>query len=114
MTKRSETEIEIESDEQLMSLIQVHDKHAFSVLVARHSQKFYNLAYRSLFNKADAEDIVQEAFLKVWRKPELWRPHKQTKFTTWFYRVVLNTCLDMNKKKAITSHALEQELEEPK
>lgn len=111
MPERSETEIE--SDEQLMLLIQAHDKYAFSVLVERHSRKFYNLAYRSLFNKADAEDMVQEAFLKVWRKPELWRSQKQTKFTTWFYRVVLNACLDMNKKKVITSDALEQELEEP-
>ena len=111
MAESSETEIE--SDEQLMLLIQTHDKYAFSVLVERHSQKFYNLAYRSLFNKADAEDIVQEAFLKIWRKPELWRPQKQTKFTTWFYRIVLNTCLDINKKKVITSEALAQEGEEP-
>lgn len=110
MTKSSETKLE--SDEQLMLLIQAHDKHAFSVLVERHSQKFYNLAYRSLFNKADAEDVVQEAFLKIWRKPELWRPQKQTKFTTWFYRVVLNACLDINKKKVMTSDALGQELEE--
>jgi len=108
MTESSKTQ----SDEQLMLLIQAHDRHAFSVLVARHSQKFYSLAYRTLFNKADAEDIVQEAFLKVWQKPKLWSSKKQAKFTTWFYRIVLNACLDMNKKKVITAHALEQELEE--
>lgn len=105
-------ETEIESDEQLMLLIQTHDRHAFSVLVARHSQKFYSLAYRSLFNKTDAEDVVQDAFLKVWRKPKLWSSKKQAKFTTWFYRIVLNACLDMNKKKVITTDVLEQELEE--
>jgi len=110
MIESSETEIE--SDEQLMLLIQAHDRHAFSVLVARHSQKFYSLAYRSLFNKADAEDVVQEAFLKVWRKPNLWSSKKQAKFTTWFYRIVLNACLDMNKKKVITTDVFEQELEE--
>jgi RNA polymerase sigma-70 factor (ECF subfamily) len=106
------SENKIESDEQLMLLIQVHDKYAFSVLVTRHSKKFYNLAYRSLINKADAEDVVQEAFLKIWRKPNLWSSKKQTKFTTWFYRVVLNACLDMNKKKTVTGDAFEQEFEE--
>jgi RNA polymerase sigma-70 factor (ECF subfamily) len=69
------------------------------MLVNRHAKRFYNIAYRFLSNRDDAEDIVQEAFLKLWAKPESWNERKQTKFTTWFYRIVTNLCLDHRKKK---------------
>ncbi len=65
----------------------------------RHSNRFYSVAYRFVFDKNDAEDIVQEAFLKVWGKPGLWNPGRHAKFTTWFYKVIINLCLDHNKKK---------------
>jgi RNA polymerase sigma-70 factor (ECF subfamily) len=43
--------------------------------------------------------VVQEAFLKLWHRPQIWVEGKGAKFTTWFYRVVRNMCLDRNKKK---------------
>jgi RNA polymerase sigma-70 factor (ECF subfamily) len=88
------------SDEELMKLV-LHKNHAaYAELVTRHSSQFYALAYRTLFDKVAAEDAVQEAFLKLWRQPELWNGDmNKVKFTTWFYRVVLNLCLDINKKK---------------
>ena len=46
-----------------------------------------------------AEDVVQDAFLKLWEDPAKWQPDKNTKFTTWFYRVVVNLCLDWQKRK---------------
>ena len=88
-----------QTDEELMVLIQTHNHEAFSVLVVRHSDRFYALAYRTLFNKTDAEDMVQEAFLKLWHKPTLWQHKRGSIFTTWFYRLVVNACYDLNKKK---------------
>lgn len=93
-----------EPDEELMKLIQRHDHDAFSVLVRRHTDRFYALAYRVLFNQAEAEDIVQSAFLKIWEKPALWKPDKKVKFTTWFYRIVVNACYDQNKRKSSNEH----------
>lgn len=86
-------------DESLIQRIRKGSHAAFAVLVNRYSKRFYSIAYRLVINKADAEDIVQEAFLKVWYRPQLWNPDKQVKFTTWLYKVVINLCLDHNKKK---------------
>ena len=58
-------------DEFLMSQIQEGSHEAFSTLVGRHSNRFYRTAYRLVSSKDDAEDIVQEGFLKLWNRPNL-------------------------------------------
>jgi RNA polymerase sigma-70 factor (ECF subfamily) len=89
-----------QTDEQLMVLMQVHNHAAFSELVMRHSDRFYALSYRTLFNQSDAEDIVQESFLKLWDKPAMWQPRRGAQFKTWFYCIIVNACYDFNKKKS--------------
>lgn len=90
-------------DDQLLEKIQEGDHNAFTVLVKKHSSKFYALAFRILNNKDNAEDVVQDLFLKLWQNPFLWdrdRAKKtKVKFTTWFYRVVVNRALDVKKKR---------------
>jgi RNA polymerase sigma-70 factor (ECF subfamily) len=86
-------------DSELLQLAGAGSHHAFGVLVERHTDRFYRLAYRYLQNREAAEDIVQEAFLKLWEDPGRWQVEKNTKFTTWFYRVVVNLCLDWLKRK---------------
>lgn len=86
-------------DESLIRQIQEGKHEAFGELVNRYSKRFYGIAYRLLFSKNDAEDIVQQAFLKLWERRLFWNPYKKAKFTTWFYRVVVNLCLDHNRKK---------------
>lgn len=95
-----------QTDEELMILIQAHNHDAFSELVTRHTDRFYALSYRTLFNQSDAEDIVQESFLKLWHKPEMWLPKRGSKFTTWFYRLIVNACYDLNKKKSSQEFSL--------
>jgi RNA polymerase sigma-70 factor (ECF subfamily) len=90
-------------DESLISQIQEGSHEAFATLVNRHSNRFYRIAYRFVSGKDDAEDIVQDAFLKLWNRPNLWDPGKGTKFTIWFYRVVINLCLDHRKKKKLVN-----------
>lgn len=92
------------TDEELIGLITKQDHDAFSELVRRYSAKFYSTAYRILMNKSDSEDMVQEAFLKIWNEPELWDKRYNTKFTTWFYRVIINQCLDYRRKKSYRNH----------
>jgi RNA polymerase sigma-70 factor (ECF subfamily) len=86
-------------DHELLSLVQDGSRQAFGVLVERHTERFYRTAYRYVQNKEAAEDIVQDAFLKLWEDPGKWQPQRKAKFTTWFYRVVVNLCLDWQKKK---------------
>lgn len=82
------------SDEDLMERIKAANHQAFATLVRRHSHMFYACAYRVSGIQEEAEDAVQDAFLKLWKKPELWRADRGAKFTTWFYRVVVNTATD--------------------
>ncbi|MGH7830119.1 MAG: sigma-70 family RNA polymerase sigma factor [Candidatus Binatia bacterium] len=86
-------------DRELLALIQDGSHDAFAVLVRRHTERFYRLAYRYVQSKETAEDMVQDAFLKLWQNPVTWQPERNNKFTTWFYRVVVNLCLDWQKKK---------------
>ena len=86
-------------DQELLALVQDGSHQAFAELVERHTARFYRLAYRYVQNRETAEDLVQDAFLGLWENPASWRPDRNSKFTTWFYRVVVNLCLDWQKKK---------------
>ncbi len=85
-------------DETLLARLQDGSHHAFAVLVKRHATRFYRVAYRFTGHKQEAEDAVQDAFVKLWERPDIWQPGK-AKFTTWFHRVVVNRCLDLGRKK---------------
>jgi RNA polymerase sigma-70 factor (ECF subfamily) len=87
------------SDESLVARVRKRDHQAFAQLVERHTQKFYAAAYRIVGDGTEAEDIVQDAFLKLWDKPGLWKEGKGAKFTTWFYKIVTNMAIDVTRKR---------------
>jgi RNA polymerase sigma-70 factor, ECF subfamily len=87
--------MEKESDEALMLRIARGDERAFRALAPRYAARAAGLARRICGNSADAEEIVQEAFLRVWVNAPRWRP--EALFRTWFYRIVFN--LALNKKR---------------
>lgn len=86
-------------DNELLALVRDGSHPAFAALVERHKDRYYRLAFRYLQTREAAEDVVQDAFLKLWEDPGRWEPDKNSKFTTWFYRVVVNLCLDWQKRK---------------
>ena len=85
------------SDEELVALIGGGDRRAYHILVERHGRRVLGLARRMMRNLAEAEDVSQEAFLRVWQKAGEWQP-RGARFTTWLYRVVVNLCLDRKRK----------------
>lgn len=90
---------EADTDESLMAGIAAGDQGAFALLVDRHVDRALRLAQRMLGSKADAEDVVQEVFLKIWRQAESWTPRRSA-FPTWLWRVVANRCLDVKRRPA--------------
>jgi len=86
------------TDYELLLEIQLGSHAHFSKLVERYHQQFYRLAFRYVNQKEIAEDIVQEAFIQLWENPQNYRP-KKSQFTTWFYRILINKCLDYQKRK---------------
>jgi RNA polymerase sigma-70 factor (ECF subfamily) len=89
------------SDDALLANVQAGDAVSFTVLVERHGDKFHRLAFHYMGNSEQAEDVVQEAFTRLWQKPEMWNAGKGVKFTTWFYRIIVNLCLDTRKKNRL-------------
>lgn len=87
-----------DSDESLMALIRQGSHQAFSILVRRHTDRFYAAAFRMTGRASEAEDLVQEAFMKIWQKPDVWKDDKGAKFTTWFYRILVNQNIDRMRK----------------
>ena len=80
-------------DEELVSRVAAGDPAAVRALVARKAGRLMGLAQRMLGDPAEAEDVVQEAFLRVWRHAPKWRPGA-ARFDTWLHRVTLNLCYD--------------------
>jgi RNA polymerase sigma-70 factor (ECF subfamily) len=83
---------------ELVNLAKAGDMQAFQRLVELNSGKMYGAAYRILTNKEQAEDCVQEAFLKMHLKLDTF--NQQSKFSTWLYSVTVNVALDMLRKNA--------------
>ena len=84
------------SDEALMARIAGGDEPAFRALARRHVPGVVGLARRILGNAADAEDVAQDAMLRVWTNAPRWQPVAQ--FRTWLTRVVVNLCLDRKRR----------------
>lgn len=81
-----------EEELRLVRRVQSGEAEAFEELVRAHEKTVYNLALRLVGNPQDAEDMAQEAFLKVYRSlPEF---RGESKFSVWLYRIVSNVCLD--------------------
>jgi RNA polymerase sigma-70 factor (ECF subfamily) len=85
-----------DSDEALMARIARGDELAFGQLSRRHVPAMLRIARRILGNAADAEDVAQEAMLRVWTHAPRWQPLAQ--FRTWLTRVVVNLCLDRKRR----------------
>jgi RNA polymerase sigma-70 factor, ECF subfamily len=81
------------ADEDLMSLAGTSDAGAFAGLYDRHSRASYSLAYRMMGDRQAAEDLVQEAFLSVWRSARSYRAERGS-VRTWILSVVHNRGID--------------------
>jgi RNA polymerase sigma-70 factor, ECF subfamily len=84
------------SDEELMLRIAQGEERAFRALVPRYAARAIALARRITKSEADAEEVAQEAFLRVWVNAPRWRP--QAAFRTWFYRIVFNLSLNRRRR----------------
>jgi RNA polymerase sigma-70 factor (ECF subfamily) len=87
---------EATSDEALCRRIAARDDAAFDVLVARYQARAYRLAWSFLRNAEDARDVSQDAFIRVWEAAERFRG--DARFSTWFYRILVNACLDHKRR----------------
>lgn len=84
-------------DTRLVKLARKGDQVAFAELVDLYKDRLFHLAYRMLSNRHEAEDVVQETFLRVYKN---WhRYDEKQKFSTWIYRISTNLCIDRLRKR---------------
>ena len=88
----------IDPDADLVRNAGAGDAQAASALVRKHLPRMIALARRMLNDAAEAEDVAQEVFLRVWREAPRWQPGA-AKFETWMHRVALNQCYDRLRRR---------------
>jgi RNA polymerase sigma-70 factor (ECF subfamily) len=88
------------ADEDLISLVATEsDAEAFAILYDRHSRAAYSLAYRMMGDKHAAEDLLQDAFLKLWRGATSYRTERGS-LRTWILSIVHNRGIDQLRSSA--------------
>ena len=95
-TKGRTSQLANSGDEELVALAQKGDRRAFEELVERHKQKAYHIAFGFARDREEAKDLSQEAFLKAFTY--LKNFDGRSSFYTWFYRIVVNVCLDYKRR----------------
>lgn len=94
-----------ETDLDAIARVRAGHPDAFRTLVDRYSRGVFRLAFRMMGNEADAEDVVQEAFLRAYRQID--RYESRCTFSTWLYRIAANYALDLLRirKREADRHA---------
>lgn len=87
------------ADEDLISLVEAGDSEAFAVLYDRHGRPSYSLAYRMMGERQAAQDLVQDAFLRVWRSAAGYR-HERGSVRTWILSIVHHRGVDQLRSGA--------------
>lgn len=87
------------SDENLLVLYANGDPSASRLLTERLAPRVFGYAMRLLADRAEAEDVAQEAMLRLWRAAPDWR-RGEAQVSTWLYRVVTNLCTDLRRARA--------------
>ncbi|MBN1973052.1 MAG: sigma-70 family RNA polymerase sigma factor [Sedimentisphaerales bacterium] len=90
----------------LMKRIASGEIDAFSEIVKKYQDKILSLAYRFLNDWSKAEDITQEAFLRIYKSAGTYTP--QARFSTWLYRIVVNLCMDEQRKQSKAPISIEE------
>jgi len=104
------TSVRAEDDRELVRRAQKEDKEAFEELVRRHQNRVFAVAGGILRNREDVEDIAQQVFLKAYFSIK--RFDQRAAFTTWLYKITVNECWDLLRKKKVRPLMFEAELSE--
>lgn len=94
------------TDEELLQRAADGDQAAFSALVRRHEDRVFGIAIRITGDRADALDATQDTFVSVFRQAGTFRA--EAAFTTWLYRVAVNACRDLLRKRRRLPEPTEQ------
>jgi RNA polymerase sigma-70 factor (ECF subfamily) len=90
------------TDAAVVGRVRAGDREAFRVLVDRHAHAIFRLACRMVGNEHDADDVVQETFLRAYR--QINRFESRANFGTWLYRIAVNCSVDLLRQRPRRAH----------
>jgi RNA polymerase sigma-70 factor (ECF subfamily) len=100
-----------DAEGEAIAACQRGEREAFDALVVRYQRDIYRLCYRYVNNHEDANDLVQEVFLRAWRA--IGRFRGQSRFSTWLYRIAVNACLNFRAARRVPMRELPDTLADP-
>ena len=103
-------EVRQEADRELVRRAQQGDKEAFEVLIRKHQGRVFAVAGGILHSREDVEDIAQQAFLKAYFSIK--RFDQRAAFSTWLYKITVNECWDLLRKRKVRPLMYEADLSE--
>ena len=103
---------DVATDDRLMERVANGDQAACRHIVDRHLGSIYAVARRMLGSDADAEDVAQEVFMRVWTKASTWQPGR-AQLTTWLHTIAINLCRDRLRRQRTISIDQVAEPEDP-
>jgi RNA polymerase sigma-70 factor (ECF subfamily) len=111
MTDASQ-DAEVSEDAMLMQRVAAGDEAAFRRLAARHLGRMLRLAQKTLGSAAEADDVTQEALLRLWTHAASWRPERG-RLGTWLYTIVYRLCLDRLRRHRTVALDEAEAVEDP-
>jgi len=96
----------IDQDKETIRRLKQGEEQAFMELVQKYKGQAFAISYNLVHSVEDAKEISQDAFVKVYNSLSSF--NEDSKFFTWFYRILVNTCLDFKKKRTLPSKAFSQ------
>lgn len=97
-----------QNDNEIISQVLHGDQQAYAALVNRYQDYVYTLTLRMIRNREDAEEVAQDVFIKAYKYLADFRG--ASKFSTWLYTIVNNTCITFLRKKKVEIHSLDNEM----
>ena len=95
------------NDSEIISKVLSGDQQAYAELVTRYQNYVFTLAFRFTKNREDAEEVSQDIFVKAYRALADFKGN--SKFSTWLYTIVNNTCITFLRKKKLQTYSLDKE-----
>ena len=105
MLTQREREETLQTDRERVQLVLQGDQDAFSDLVTTYQRSVYNLAYRMLGDRTEAEDATQEAFIRAYHNLKSYDPARL--FKTWLLSITSHYCIDLIRKRRMSLLSLE-------
>ncbi len=102
MTDTSKKEI----DEKLITRTLAGDESAYAELMDRYRGQLFHLLYKMVYSRIEAEDLVQEAFIKAYKGLESF--NREYAFSTWLYKIAVNNCIDYLRKKRLQTYSYDK------